>query len=54
MITLKDIIKIVAKYHHLDTINCHSICCDCSKFNWCFNEYDLLTMDYLYRGEYYG
>lgn len=54
MITLKDIIKIVATYHHLDTINCRSICCDCRKFNWCFNEYNLLTMDYLYRGEYYG
>ena len=53
MKTIKDIIEIVAKYHHLDT-NCGSICCDCRKFNWCFNEYNLLTIDYLYRGEYYG
>ena len=54
MVTIKDIIKMVATYHHLDTINCRSICCDCSKSNWCFNESNLLTMDYLYRGEYYG
>lgn len=54
MITIKDIIKLVAIYHHKDTINCKSICCDCNKLNWCFDDYNILTLNYLWDGKYYG
>lgn len=56
MKTFRDIIEFVATDHHFSIIscNCSNSCANCSKLEWCYVDSDLLALDYLYRGEYYG
>lgn len=56
MKTIEDIRDMVKKFHHEDTrTQCKFLWCErCSKNKWCFCNYNLLTMDYLNRGYYYG
>ena len=49
MKTIKDIIEYV-----VNTIyDCNRTTCkDCTKYNWCYIESTLCSLDYLYNGEY--
>ena len=58
MITFSDLIDIVVVYsYESSTCNTygHLYCDSCPRhYTWCFIDSTLLTLDYLYRGEYYG
>jgi hypothetical protein len=57
MKTIKDIIDMVGKFsccHFSKSREVDMLCYKCELYKYCGVDTKILTLDYLYRGEYYG
>ncbi len=51
MKTIKDVIDYILGENEIAECG-KTTCKDCEKFNWCYVDTYILTLEYLYNGEY--